>query len=312
MITENAEKSSRPGRGKAKKTLDLIDTAAEILREIQPATVRAVCYRLFAAGLIPNMGKNATGKVSKQLVFARENGLIPWNWIVDETRHAERVALWNDIDERIKSATNSYRRDNWQEQPNRVEVWSEKGTVRGTVWPVLTRYGVTFRVLHGFGSATVLNYVARSSTYSPKPVIALYVGDFDPSGLYMSEVDLPRRIGRYGGEVSIQRIALTQKDVAPGTNITHFDAATKSGDSRHEWFVAHHGNRCFELDAMSPVVLRQRVESAIRSLMDLDTWNHALAIEQAEVKSMRRFADQWKESISRQVSKYPTDGSAAK
>ena len=43
------------GRGKAQKSLELIDAAREILEEIQPASVRAVCYRLFVAGLIANM-----------------------------------------------------------------------------------------------------------------------------------------------------------------------------------------------------------------------------------------------------------------
>jgi hypothetical protein len=38
--------------------------------------------------------------------------------------------------------------------PDRVEVWSEKGTVRGVLDPVLKEYGVGFRVMHGFGSAT--------------------------------------------------------------------------------------------------------------------------------------------------------------
>jgi len=35
------------GRGKSAKSLALIDACYEILQEIQPATVRAVCYQLF-------------------------------------------------------------------------------------------------------------------------------------------------------------------------------------------------------------------------------------------------------------------------
>lgn len=130
-------------RGKSKASLALVDAAVEILREIQPATVRAVCYRLFTAGLIPNMKKNSTDKVSKQLVWAREQGMLPWGWIVDETREAERAQQWASTDEIIDAAVRGYRRDYWQDQPNWLEVWSEKGTVRGTLAPVLSRYGVT-------------------------------------------------------------------------------------------------------------------------------------------------------------------------
>ena len=286
-------------RGKSQKSLDLITAAYDILREIQPASVRAVCYRLFVAGLIPNMGKNSTGKVSKQLVYARENGNIPWHWIVDETRSAERASVWDSTDQIIDSAMRGYRRDNWQEQPHRLEVWSEKGTVRGTIWPVLHAYGVTFRVMHGFGSATTLNSVATMSAYSEKPLTVLYVGDYDCSGMCMSEVDIPQRLERYSGKATIRRIALTADDVAPGTSLPSFEAETKTGDSRYQWFVSRYGNKCWELDAMSPVDLRQRVESAILDMLDTDAWNHARAIEQVEIASMREFQQHWKESISR-------------
>ena len=35
------------------------------------------------------------------------------------------------------SVERSYRRDRWADQPEWVEIWSEKGTVRGTIAPVL-------------------------------------------------------------------------------------------------------------------------------------------------------------------------------
>lgn len=229
------------GRGKAKASLQLIDAAAKILSEIQPATVRAVCYRLFVAGLIPDMGKNSTNKVSNQLVWARENGRIDWSWIVDETRGGERVSLWASPDEIIDAAVGGYRRDYWLDQPNRVEVWSEKGTVRGTLAPVLEEFGVTFRVMHGYGSATALYEIAGESNRSDRPMTALYVGDWDCSGLHMSEIDLPDRLARYGGTATVERIALTDRDVGPGTDLPSFDAITKRGDSRYAWFVGRYG-----------------------------------------------------------------------
>jgi hypothetical protein len=81
-------------RGKAERSLALIDASYAILQEIQPATVRAVCYRLFTLGLIESMAKTCTNRVSTQLVDAREQGLIPWEWVVDETREVERAPTW--------------------------------------------------------------------------------------------------------------------------------------------------------------------------------------------------------------------------
>ena len=155
-------------RGKSQASLEQIEACREILTEIQPASVRAVCYRLFTMGLISDMSKNSTNKVSIQLVYARENGLIPWGWTVDETREAERVSVWSDPNAIIEAAVKGYRRDYWQDQDVRVKVWFEKGTVRGTLAPVPNKLGVTFRVMHGFASATTVTTIAELSNESHK------------------------------------------------------------------------------------------------------------------------------------------------
>ena len=84
-------------RGKAQKTLDLIDAMAEITEAAQPITVRGVAYKLFTRGLIPSMAKKETDKVSRHLTYAREQGIIPWEWIVDETHAAEYVNTWSSV-----------------------------------------------------------------------------------------------------------------------------------------------------------------------------------------------------------------------
>jgi hypothetical protein len=117
--------------------------------------------------------------------LAREQGEIPWNWIVDETREIERVATWSNPADYARTVAQSYRRDFWDQQPVRVQVWSEKGTNRGVLAPVLDEYAVGFNVLHGFSSATALYDAAQSN--NDRPLIVLYVGDWDPSGMWMSE-----------------------------------------------------------------------------------------------------------------------------
>lgn len=68
--------------------------------------------------------------------------MIPWEWIVDEAREMEREPSWRDPAAYVRAVRRSYRRDFWAQQPHRVEVWSEKGTVRGTLKPVIDEYGV--------------------------------------------------------------------------------------------------------------------------------------------------------------------------
>ncbi len=81
----------RKGRGKSAASLALVNAAYTILEEIQPASVRAVCYKLFAQGVIANMSRAETNRVGAQLTWARETGVIPWEWICDETRAAETL-----------------------------------------------------------------------------------------------------------------------------------------------------------------------------------------------------------------------------
>lgn len=295
------------GRGKSKASLALIDAATRILVEIQPASIRAVCYRLFVEGVIPSMSKANTNKVGSQLVWAREQGLLPWDWIVDETRAAERVTTWDDPESIINAAVRGYRKDYWTEQPEWIEVWSEKGTIRGSLAPVLEKYGVTFRVMHGYGSATSLHDIAVESLTSIKTLKVLYVGDWDPSGMQMSEVDLPGRLERYDGVVEIERVALSASDVRYGTDLPSFDLESKSKDPRYQWFLKRYGCRCWELDALSPVILRRRVEAKIISMLDMDAWNHAIKVEAAEVESMSSILTHWK-SISRPAQKYSPEG----
>jgi hypothetical protein len=240
------------------------------------------------------MSKGCTNSVSRLIRIAREEGEIPWEWIVDESREAETVTTWENPHEIIRAAVRGYRRDYWQDQHCRVEVWSEKGTIRGTLSPVLNEYGVTFRVMHGYASATVINDIADISNSSDKALIALYVGDWDPSGKHMSDMDLPRRLEQYGGDVELRRIALLRDDLH---SLPSFDPETKRQDPRYRWFTKNIRTACYELDAMPPPQLRERVEEQIRARLDLGLWDHARMVERAEVESMKDFHKSWQASI---------------
>ena len=94
--SEQIETGSKKTRGRAKKSLELIETMKEICAAAQPITGRGVGYKLFTAGLIPSMGRGEMQRVYRLLKEAREQDIIPWEWIVDESRELERVASWDD------------------------------------------------------------------------------------------------------------------------------------------------------------------------------------------------------------------------
>jgi hypothetical protein len=274
----NLKQSSKKVRGMARRSLELIEAMHAAAEAAHPITGRGVGYKLFAVGLIDSMDQSEMQRVYRLLKEARERDMIPWRWIVDQTRELERRPSWKDPAAFVRTVSRAYRRDYWNHQPVRVVVGSEKGTCRGLLAPILDKYGVGFRVMHGFSSATTVYDVAQD--YDGCPLIVLYVGDYDPSGLYMSEHDLPNRFAKYGGDhVILKRVALRREHTQ---DLPSFPASDKKKDPRYRWFIRHFGNRCWELDALDPNELRALVEAAIRDEIEPIAWDRCAVIEKAE------------------------------
>ena len=286
---EHFETGSRKGRGMAQRSLGLIAAMRSAAERAQPINGRGIGYKLFTAGLILSMANSEMQRVYRLLREARERGIIPWEWIVDETRELERCATWDNPEQYAYTVARSYRRDFWNQQPDRVEVWSEKGTVRGVLAPVLNEFAVGFRVMHGFSSATTIYDVAQ--TDDGRGLVALYVGDFDPSGLFMSEADLPSRLSKYDGDhVELRRIALSRDQVR---GLPSFPVTDKRKDPRYEWFRSRYGDRCWELDAMDPNDLRAIVQSEIVALIEPTAWERCDLVNKVEQDSLRDILDKW-------------------
>lgn len=280
-------KKTRGQRGRATATQDLIATCREIIEQVQPITLRGVCYRLFVAGLIDSMETRNTQKISRLLVLAREEGLIPWHWIVDESRRMEGdEGRFTDLVQYARAVENSYRRDFWAHQLRRVIVISEKATVAGILRPVLDDFGVPFFAAHGFNSATKVYELAQAISADRRISHFLYVGDYDCSGMHMSEVDLPERLERYGATgFELKRIALTANDVI---GLPSFPA--KRTDPRHSWYVENFGHEAWELDAMDANDLRDRVKEEIESYIDPEAWEQHRRIETAQMETVEKIA----------------------
>jgi hypothetical protein len=273
----------------AKRSLDLIDAMYMAAEAAQPITGRGIGYKLFTASQIPSMARSEMQRVYRLLKEAREEGIIPWEWIVDETREIERVPTWANPQEYAECVARSYRRNFWDQQPVRVCVVSEKGTVRGVLKPVLDAYGVGFLAVHGFSSATMAYNLAQDN--DGRDLIILYVGDFDPSGMFMSEEDLLNRFDKYDGDhIEVRRIALTQYQV---TGLPSFPVTDKRKDPRFRWFVENHGDQCWELDAMDPNDLREIVTESIQELIEPDAWERCDRINRAERESLKTVIASW-------------------
>ena len=82
------------------------------------------------------------------LRIAREQGIIPWGWIVDEGRDLKRVPTSDDPADYARSAAQSYRRDYWNQQPVRVRCGPRKAPCAACSPPCsITMPSVFFRCM---------------------------------------------------------------------------------------------------------------------------------------------------------------------
>lgn len=88
MSTQQSGTGSKKTRGRSRKSIEMIDAMFDIAELCEPITGRGVGYKLFTQKLIPSMATNEMQKVYRLLKQAREEGIIPWEWIVDEGRNS--------------------------------------------------------------------------------------------------------------------------------------------------------------------------------------------------------------------------------
>lgn len=260
-----------------RRTAELTDIAWAILESGHPMTVRQLYYQLVSRQDIKN-DRSQYQKISNLLVKARQAGTIPWDWIEDRLRRPRRVSMWSGLTEFAETCRSAYRRNVWECQSRYLEVWLEKDALSGIFEDVLNSYGVTLNVGRGYDGWDSIHNAAIRFSQTDAPVSILYFGDFDPSGEDMVR-SLSERLASLDCTPEIVKCALTLEDIQ--VYQLPPDLAKKT-DTRTASFIARHGDISVELDALPPNVLRERLESEVRSRMDLGALEQIQEIEKHE------------------------------
>jgi hypothetical protein len=287
-------------RGLNRSTLELINYAYRLLEAEHPMTLRQLHYRIFSKREIDYQNDAPSyRRLSRATTMARRqyrqqeltganidtSRMIPPDWIVDETRQPHHVSAWEDLGDYLDAVRRCYRRDLWTDQLNYCEVWSEKGTVLGSIQPITNKWGVTTRVCHGFGSCGQESEIGQFFEDIEKPITVFFLGDHDPSGRVIEE-DIHRRAEQASGvEFQMRRLAIHPSDIEK-FNLP--PQAIKSTDTRAAGFRIRYGYNAptVELDALPVAELRRRIDEAIHYLIDDDTWNRQVQVQEVELASI--------------------------
>lgn len=270
-------------------TLDRIDQCNDIIDKYMSMglrlTLRQLYYQFVAAAIIPNEEK-AYKNLGSILADGRMAGLIDWDSIEDRNREPIRAAEFDDLDELVEAALDSYRLPRWEGQQVYAELWVEKAALAGVLEPLAREYHAVLMVNRGYSSVSAMyesaqriitNQAKAGAAFS----IIFYLGDLDPSGEDMVR-DIQDRLDIFGANVEVRKVALTMKQVnkfKPPPN------PTKLTDSRAAGFVAKYGYESWEVDALPPPELARIIKVAFDSVVNRTAMD--AVVDKEEVDKVR-------------------------
>jgi hypothetical protein len=272
-------------------------------RKLTPTSERHIHYKLLPIG--PKTSKGVKGnvygtdphgdpdKLSKLLTDARSAGLIPHNWIADETRGEYVIYDSGTVGDYVAYETEdlfgNYVYNVHEDQPNHLELLVEKNTM----YQLMSRHvahplRIPLTSGRGYSSFPVsCKIVDRFRDSGKDRLVLITVCDHDPDGFNMPEA-LKKYIQiDHGIEAEVIRAAITTKQIREFNLPPCIEA--KESSSRFKNYVKHTGmTDAWELDSLDPATLIKLVSDTCRSHMDIGAFNAALEREnEAEVKLAR-------------------------
>jgi hypothetical protein len=210
---------------------------------------------------------------------------MPYDWIVDNTRWILKSRSFDSIEEALREAAESYRKNLWADADCHVEVWLEKDALSGIVEPVTDRYDAPLMVARGYSSLSFLHTNAKNISDLDVPAYVYHLGDFDPSGVNAGEsIEKTLREMAPDAEIIFERLAVTPEQIEAWELPTR---PTKKSDSR----AKGHGDISVELDAIDPDTLRGLVSDAIERHLPPDQFEALRAAETDERDRLMQFVE---------------------
>jgi 5S rRNA maturation endonuclease (ribonuclease M5) len=200
-------------------------------RGILKASIRGIFYILVSLNMMANT-KGAYKGLSRALVTARERGIIPDDWIVDQSRSIididdeylspeklidNLLGYFDELPEDYKDKI-----PKWHRQQVYVEIWIKKKAMAAVFKSILDPVGVEKEEMRqvriipnsGWSSRTFwidnANRLIRRSKLQLGKVVVLYFGDYDPSGNKMVK-KLKKMLEAYG--IDYEAVAITKKQI---------------------------------------------------------------------------------------------------
>lgn len=260
--------------------MQIIEKANHILDDYERQgfmlTLRQLYYQFVSSdSAFPNTDQSYK-RLGGIITDARLAGLISFERIEDRGRQVDSPYLQPNPRSVMDGIHHHYVEDLWANQDVYVEVWVEKDALSSVIERPCNALQVPFMACKGYMSSSAAwaagqRFKVAGENY--KDCVLIHLGDHDPSGIDMTR-DNHARLELFSEQgIDIRRIALNRDQVEqynPPPN------PTKLSDSRARDYLAMHGEKSWELDALTPRIIGDLITDEVNSLIDASAWNSSL------------------------------------
>jgi hypothetical protein len=234
---------------------------AAFVESMHPVTVRQVLYHMEVHH--PDMiGKDDYKMVAKDLADLRENGAVPYSYIIDNTRRTIRGYAYNSVCDGLQQFVEQYRTDIWANYDCLVQIWIEKDALAEVLTQTVLKYNVPLMVARGWSSLSFLHKEAQPFIGEERPIYIYHLADYDADGQGARD-EIEAKLGEFapGADINFIPLGVTAQQ------IRDWRLPTREPNRNSSRAAAWGNKRCAELDAIPPDKLRDLVEGAINNHM---------------------------------------------
>lgn len=233
-----------------------------------PTSIRFIFYELEGRGIIPKQYLYEDGSkrprqpntdVSEAMMHLREEGIVLWSEVVDETRTLHNWAYAGTVFDHVENELASARIDLWDGEPPPLilcESRSLAGVLRSIAATYLAPIAATNGQTGGFLHTDIGPLVKRAYN-GDVPVRVLYLGDLDLSGDHIEENT--RRVLQGYADLDWRRIAITEEQVR--------ERSLTKVDKKDKRYKPARPYRAVETEALKQTVIQSILRDALDKLV---------------------------------------------
>jgi hypothetical protein len=254
-----------------------------LAEEHQPLTIRQLFYRAVAIGLIDKTQAAYNSLVVRLMGQMREEGRVPFDWIVDNTRWMRKPRTYSGLRQMLEYTRSTYRCAIWDTQSVYVEIWCESDSVAGILYPVTEEFDVPLMPCSGQPSKSFLHSASECIAAEDRPCFVYYFGDYDRAGIQISD-RINRDLVRYlpdGTDFYFERVAINEEQISAYSLPTR-----PPKDRRGGW------TETVELEAMTTAQLQDICRDCITRHIDFDALERLRKVEAGERATLGTFLEQ--------------------